>query len=70
MDEISLPMRDINKLTTRAQIERSWSLNNGIYQEKNKESPSNLEATKHLIQILDTKYKKVKLREITEIAHI
>ncbi len=36
LDEISLPMRDINKLSTRAQIERSWSLNNNIYQEKTK----------------------------------
>ncbi len=25
LDEISLPMRDINKLSTRAQIEKSWS---------------------------------------------
>ena len=31
LDEISLPMRDINKLTTKAQIEKSWSLNNSIY---------------------------------------
>ncbi len=28
LDEISLPMREINKLSTRAQIEKSWSLNN------------------------------------------
>ncbi len=32
LDEISLPMRDINKLTTKAQIEKSWLLNNSIYQ--------------------------------------
>ena len=25
LDEISLPMRDINKLSTRTQIEKSWS---------------------------------------------
>ena len=36
LDKISLPMRDINKLTTTAQIERSWSLDNSIYQEKTK----------------------------------
>ena len=36
LDETSLPMRD-NKLSTRAQIEKSWSLNNSIYQESTKE---------------------------------
>ncbi len=66
LDEISLPMRDINKLTTRAQIERSWLLNNSIYQEKTKEPQSSLQATKCLIQILDAKYEKVDLRAITE----
>ena len=33
LDEISLPMRDITKLSRRAQIEKSWSLNNSIFQE-------------------------------------
>ncbi len=33
IDEISLQMRDIKKLNTRAQLEKSWSLNNSIYQE-------------------------------------
>ena len=56
IDEISLPMRDINKLSTRAQIEKSWSLNNSIFQENTKEPQSILEATKRLIQILDAKY--------------
>ncbi len=36
LDEISLPMRDINKLTTKVQIEKSWLLNNSIYQENTK----------------------------------
>ncbi len=58
LDEISLPMRDINKLSTRAQIEKSWSLNNSIFQENTKEPQSTLEATKRLIQILDAKYEK------------
>ena len=66
LDEISLPMRDINKLSTRAQIEKSWSPNNSIFQENTKEPQSTLEATKHLIQILDTKYEKADLRAITE----
>ena len=59
-------MRDINKLSTRAQIKKSWSLNNSIYQDSTKEPQSTLEATKRLIQILDTKYEKADLRAITE----
>ena len=66
LDEISLPMRDNNKLTTRAQIEKSWSLNNSIYQENTKEHQSTLEATMRLIQILDAKYENADLRAITE----
>ncbi len=65
-DEISLPMRDINKLTTKAQIEKSWLLNNSFYKENTKEPQSTLEATKCLIQILDAKYKKADIRAITE----
>ena len=57
-------MRDINKLKTRVQIEKSWSKNNSIYQERSKEPQSTLEATKRLIQILDAKYEKADLREI------
>ena len=59
-------MRDITKLNTQAQIEKSWLLNNSIYQENTKEPQSTLEATKYLIQILDAKYEKVDLRAITE----
>ena len=66
LDEISLPMRDINKLSARAQIEKSWSLNNSIFQENTKEPQSTLKATKRLIQILDAKYEKADLRAITE----
>ncbi len=40
LDEISLPMRNINKLSTRAQFEKSWSLNNSIFQENTKEPQS------------------------------
>ncbi len=58
LDEISLPMRDINKLSTQAQIEKSWMMNNNIYQETSKELPGTLEATKCLIQSLDTNYEK------------
>jgi len=66
LDDISLPMRDINKLKTRATIERAWTMNKSIYQSMSKEPQSRLEATKCLIQILDTKYGKSDLRAIVE----
>ena len=31
LDEISLPMRDMSKLTTQTQIEKSWTVNSNIY---------------------------------------
>ncbi len=30
LDDLSLPMRDINKLKTRATVERAWTMNNSI----------------------------------------
>eukprot|EP00804_Cyclotella_cryptica_P004890 CCRYP_004949-RA/>CCRYP_004949-RA protein AED:0.36 eAED:0.67 QI:0/0/0/1/1/1/2/0/493 len=62
VDDISLPMRDINKLKTRATVEKAWTMNNSIYQETSKEPQSTLEATKRLIKILDAKYEKADLR--------
>ncbi len=56
LDDISLPMRDINKLNTQAQIEKSWMMNNSINQETTKELQRTLEATKHLTKILDANY--------------
>jgi len=38
LDDISLPMRDINNLKTRATVERAWTMNNSIYQETSKNS--------------------------------
>ena len=64
LDDISLPMRDINSPKTRATVERAWTMNNSIYQESSKEPQSTLEATKHLIHILDTSYEKANLRAI------
>jgi hypothetical protein len=64
LDNISLPMREINNLKTRATVERAWTMNNSIYQETSKEPQSMLEATKRLIHILDTKYEKADLRAI------
>ena len=53
VDDISLPIRDINNLKTRATVEWAWTMNKSIYQDTSKEPQSTLEATKHLIQILD-----------------
>jgi hypothetical protein len=64
LDDISLPMRDIKKLTTRAMFEWDWTMNNSVYQETSKEPQSMLEATKRLINILDAKYETVDLRAI------
>eukprot|EP00804_Cyclotella_cryptica_P016680 CCRYP_001999-RA/>CCRYP_001999-RA protein AED:0.06 eAED:0.06 QI:1397/-1/1/1/-1/1/1/255/979 len=64
VDDISLPMRDINKLKTRATVEKAWTMNNSIYQETSKEPQSTLEATKRLMKILDAKYEKADLRAI------
>jgi len=66
LDEISLPMGDINKLRTRATIERAWTMNNIISQSMSKEPQSMRMATKCIIQILDTKYEKTNLRAIVE----
>jgi hypothetical protein len=64
LDNISLPMRDINNLKTRAMVERAWTMNNSIYQEMFKEPRSTLKATTRLIHILDAKYEKANLRAI------
>ncbi len=64
LDDLSLPMRDINKLKTRATVEQDWTMTNSIYQEMSKEPRSMLEATKRLIHILDAKYEKANLRAI------
>jgi hypothetical protein len=64
--EISLPMRDIKNLRTRAATNRAWAMNFSIYQSTSKEQQKTLEATKHLIEILDAKYEKANLRAITK----
>ena len=66
LDDILLPMRNINKLNTRAILERAWTMNNSSYQSMSKEPQSMLKATKCLIQILDAKYKKANLRAILD----
>ena len=36
LNDISLPMRDIDKLKTSAMVERAWMMNNSIYQTRPK----------------------------------
>ncbi len=67
VDEISLPMRDIKNLRTRAAADKAWTVNNSIYQSMSKEPQSMLEATKCLIEILDAKYEKANLRAVTKL---
>ncbi len=59
-------MRDINKLKTRATVEKAWTMNNSIYQHTSKEPQSTIDTTKCLIQILDAKYEMADLRAIVE----
>jgi hypothetical protein len=66
LDEISLSMRDIKNLRTKAAADKAWTVNNSIYQKTSKEPQSMLEATKCLIRILDAKYEKANLRAITK----
>jgi hypothetical protein len=66
LDEISLPMKDLKNLRTRAAAHKDWTENNSNYQSMSKELQSTLEATKRLIEILDAKYEKPNLRAFTE----
>jgi len=45
IDEISLPMRDIKNIRTRAAADKAWTMNNSIYQKLSKQPQSMLEAT-------------------------
>jgi hypothetical protein len=66
IDEISLPMRDIKNLKTRAAVNKAWTVNNSIYQSLSNDPQNTLETTKCLIEILDAQYEKANLRAITE----
>ena len=54
IDEIILPMRDINKLSNSSKIEKAWSVNHNMVHEPKRTE----EATQPAIHILDAKYKK------------
>ena len=59
IDEIILPMRDINSLTT-SKLESTWTVNNSMAQEPH----STQEATQRVVHILDAKYEKADLQSV------
>ena len=59
IDEIILPMRDINGLT-KSKIEKAWTVYNSLAHEPH----STHEATKRVVQILDAKYEKADLQSV------
>jgi len=61
MDKINLPMRDITKLSTRANIEMAWMVNNSVMIHEPKNT---LAATQWVIKILDAKYEKADLNAV------
>jgi hypothetical protein len=56
-------MRDITKLSTRAKIEKRWMANNSTMIHEPK---STLEATQHVVKILDAKYEKGDLNAVVK----
>ena len=67
IDEIILPMRDINSLTT-LKMEKSWTVNNSMANEPH----SMHEATKQVVRNLDAKYEKADLQSVvsTNCTHL
>ena len=59
IDDIVLPMRDINSLTT-SKMERAWTVNNIMANEPH----SMHEATQQVVHILDAKYEKADLQSV------
>jgi hypothetical protein len=59
VDEIFLPMRDINSLT-RSKMEKAWAVNNSLACK-----PSNMqEETQRVVHILDANYGKTDLKSV------
>ena len=62
IDEIILPMRDINSLTT-SNLESTWAINNSMVQEPQ----STQEATQRVVHILHAKYKQADLQSAVQL---
>jgi hypothetical protein len=67
IDEIILPMRDINSLAT-SKMERAWAVNNSMAHKPH----STQEATQRVVHILDVKYEKADLQSVvsTNCTHL
>ena len=67
IDEIILPMRDINSLTT-SKMERAWTVNNSMAHKPH----STNEATKRIVHILDAENEKADLQSVvsTNCTHL
>ena len=67
IDEIILPMRDVNSLT-KSTMDKAWAVNNSMAQEPN----STQEATQRVVHILDAKYEKADLQSVvsTNFTHL
>ena len=62
IDEINLPMRNIERLTNESKVQRAWALSNALAHE-----PISTElATQRAVKILDANYKKADLQTVTE----
>jgi len=67
IEEISLPMRDINSLII-SKMEKAWTVNNSMAHEPH----SMHEVTQRVVHILDTKYEKADLQSVvsTNCTHL
>ena len=63
IDNVSLPMRDINKLQERSKIDRAWAVNNSLRLDEPK---STEELTDRTVKILDAVYTKADLPSVVE----
>ena len=66
IDEIILPMRNIESLTNKSKVKEAWALSNAL----SHEPISTEQATQRAMKILDASYKKADLQAVVNPAHI
>ena len=64
VDEVTLPMRNANQLSTKTKMYQAWRTNNSLRLELEPESTQ--EATKRAVHILDAKYEKADLQSVVD----
>jgi len=64
VDEVTLPMRNANQLSTKTKMYQAWKINNSLRLELEPESTQ--EATKRAVHILDAKYEKADLQSVVD----